>query len=413
MYRPEKGRRCVGVCAGLAVHLGVSVTVVRLLFFAVSLLFSLPLGVAVYLMLWVFTPVGYHVDPETGRIQVGGDSFWVRLLRRESPWPVVVTAAILLMVGVPWAAAIVGPKLSLPVVASLLTVAGGAAIAWSHLDEEDRQYWMGISGGHRWGVVRVVCGAAVAVAGMVVLVLHGSDSQVLWSVCIAVAAVLAGLAVVLTPWAIRLRRRLQTEQAARIRETERADIAAHLHDSVLQTLALIQRSDDLSRAAQLARVQERELRQWLYAGGRAATDSLSTMVGDVVSEVEELHGVPVELVTIGDRELDEPTEAAVRALREALLNAVRHGAAPVTAYVEVGRTGLEIFVRDRGEGFDLDAVPTDRLGVRESILGRMERAGGSARIRRLESGTEVELTLPFSSSSSAEAAGGSLGEAVV
>ncbi|MGL4175265.1 MAG: sensor histidine kinase, partial [Dermatophilaceae bacterium] len=170
---------------------------------------------------------------------------------------------------------------------------------------------------------------------------------------------------------------------------------AHLHDSVLQTLALIQRqSADPASVTRLARAQERELRSWLYAGPVGAQSSLAAAVTEVANEVEDVHGVPIDLVVTGDRPFEEHGAALSRAVREALLNAVRHGRPPVAAYLEIGTDGVEAFVRDRGDGFDLDDVPDDRLGVRQSVLGRMERHGGSARIRRLEEGTEVELRLP-------------------
>ncbi|GMA38520.1 sensor histidine kinase [Mobilicoccus caccae] len=193
---------------------------------------------------------------------------------------------------------------------------------------------------------------------------------------------------------MRFWQRYQIEQTTRIRETERADIAAHLHDSVLQTLALIQRTDDPTRITQLARAQERELRSWLYGAPTQSVDTLAAAAAAVTHEIEDLHGVPVDLVLTGDRPLDEAGQALVAAMREALANAVRHGSPPVSAYIEVGPRLVEAFIRDHGPGFDLDAVPEDRLGVRESLFGRMERHGGSARIRCLEVGTEVSLSLP-------------------
>jgi signal transduction histidine kinase len=197
------------------------------------------------------------------------------------------------------------------------------------------------------------------------------------------------------PWAVRLWGDLRREQAAAARASERADIAAHLHDSVLQTLALIQRrAGDPAAVTQLARAQERELRTWLYAGQSGTGDSLAAVVAEAAHEVEDVHAVPVDLVVTGDRPVEPHGIALARALREALLNAVRHGRPPVTAYVEIGANGVEAFVRDHGDGFELDDVPVDRLGVRESILARMDRHGGSARVRRREDGTEVELTLP-------------------
>lgn len=178
-------------------------------------------------------------------------------------------------------------------------------------------------------------------------------------------------------------------------EATRADIAAHLHDGVLQTLALIQRSaDDPAAVIGLARKQERELRAWLYGSTDDPSETLAAAVTAAAAEVEELHGVPIDVVVTGDRPLDDGGRTLVRALREALLNAVRHGSPPVSAYVEIGPRAVEAFVRDHGAGFDVSAVPSDRLGVKESIMGRMTRHGGTAEVRRRDPGTEVILTMP-------------------
>lgn len=394
MYRPQSGRVLVGVCAGLSAHLGVPLAWARGGFVMATLFGGV--GVPAYLMLWIFTPAGYHVDPRTGEVQAAdGGSLGERIGRIDPAWRVLIAGAGMLALGGPLLAGMFGTDLPLTSVLAVLAVVAGAVIAWSRLDAEERRHWLGVrSSRDRSSLARIVAGAALAVSGSIVLATRGSGPTILWDVLIATLAVLCGLGLVLAPWALRFWRRLQDEQASRIRETERADIAAHLHDSVLQTLALIQRTDDPARIAQLARAQERELRTWLYGGGKAATDSLATAATDIAAEVEELHGVPIDLVVTGDRPLDEGAEALVRAFREALLNAVRHGAPPVTAYVEAGHERVEAFVRDRGAGFDIADIPEDRLGVRESILGRMERHGGTAKIRRLEGGTEVELCLP-------------------
>jgi signal transduction histidine kinase len=203
---------------------------------------------------------------------------------------------------------------------------------------------------------------------------------------------------VLAPWAVRLWRDLDSEREARVRETERAEIAAHLHDSVLQTLALIQRSSgDAARVARLARAQERDLRDWLYGPRPSPVATVAGAVREAGAEVEDRHGVALELVVVGDRPMDERSAALVAALREAMWNAVRHAGAPVSVYVEVGPDDIEGFVRDRGSGFDPGAVPKDRLGVRESIIGRMERHGGTAQVRSDDDGTEVRLRLPLRS----------------
>jgi signal transduction histidine kinase len=218
-------------------------------------------------------------------------------------------------------------------------------------------------------------------------------------VVLAVVVVVVGLTIILAPWWLRLVRGLDAERAERIRSQERAELAAHLHDSVLQTLALMQkRAQDPREVAALARRQERELRSWLNApGGRRGEPdaSLATALEDAVAEVEDAHGVPVEVVAVGDRPLDARGAALVAAAREAVLNAVKFAPdAPISVYAEVDGDRVEVFVRDRGPGFDLAAVPADRRGLRESVLGRMERHGGRAEVHTLPgAGTEVELVL--------------------
>jgi signal transduction histidine kinase len=290
------------------------------------------------------------------------------------------------------------------VVPAALAVAG-AVIAWAQLDAAERGRWIaGATGGTRGGAWRLAAGLALAATGILLLAVTGSDASALRPALLASAAVLAGVGLLLAPWALRLWRGLEAERAARVRATERADIAAHLHDSVLQTLALIQRrAGDPTEVARLARAQERDLRSWLYGptstgSGTAAASpagSLRAAVERAAAAVEDAHAVPVEVVVVGDRPLDQPAEALVQALREATVNAVRHARPPVRVYVEASGDGVEAWVADRGDGFDPAGVPPDRLGVRESVVGRMERAGGSARVRRAPGGgTEVVLRLP-------------------
>jgi signal transduction histidine kinase/phage shock protein PspC (stress-responsive transcriptional regulator) len=390
LERPVQGRYLAGVCAGLAEHLGLDVRHVRLAFGLACLAGGA--GIAAYLFLWALTPQSLGTIPvaRTDAVAVGRPT--------NEPVRNLVVGLGLLFVGGALVAQQRGVNLRLGLLIPILTVVGGAVLAWSQLDDAERGRWLvGDMGpaGRRAGLVRLGIGIALATFGVVVLVTQGRGFSGLWEVGIPAVAVLAGVALVAAPWGVRLWADLRAEQAQRIRETERADIAAHLHDSVLQTLALIQRqAGDPAAVVRLARAQERELRGWLYAGPLGSQASLASAVTEVAHEVEDLHGMPIELVVTGDRPLDVGGAALVRALREALLNAVRHGAAPVSAYVEVGSDSVEAFVRDHGPGFDLDAVPKDRFGVRESILGRMSRHGGAAALRRLEQGTEVSLTLP-------------------
>ncbi|NKY39790.1 sensor histidine kinase, partial [Cellulomonas septica] len=209
---------------------------------------------------------------------------------------------------------------------------------------------------------------------------------------------------------LRLVRALGDERAARARESERADIAAHLHDSVLQTLALIRaRADDAAEVARMARAQERELREWMYDERPAPGTSVAAVVKDVVAEVEDSRSGPtgdpvaIDVVVVGDRVPDADTEALVQATREALVNAVVHGRPPVSLYLEVRSDAVEVFVKDRGDGFDVDAIGPDRFGVRESIMGRVRRRGGTAEVTsRPGRGTEVHLLVPVRAAAAAE-----------
>jgi len=394
MERPVHGRRLAGVCAGLAEHLGLNVRYVRLAFFLSCLAGGA--GIVAYLFLWALTPQSLDSGPVAGPDAVGASRPANESLRN------LVIGLGLLAVGGVFFAQQQGVNLRLGVMIPLLAVAAGVVLAWSKLDEAERGRWLARdmgSGGRRGALVRLGIGIALATVGVIVLATQGRGLAGLWDVGIAAVAVLVGAGLIAAPWGVRLWGDLRTEQTQRIRETERADIAAHLHDSVLQTLALIQRkAGEPAEVVRLARAQERELRGWLYAGPLGSQASLASAVTEVAHEVEDLHGVPIELVVTGDRPLELAGTALVQALREALLNAVRHGAPPVSVYVEVGPEVVEAFVRDHGPGFELTEVPPDRFGVRESILGRMRRHGGSAGVRRLEHGTEISLRLPVTAS---------------
>jgi signal transduction histidine kinase len=216
----------------------------------------------------------------------------------------------------------------------------------------------------------------------------------------AMFAVVIGIALLVGPAVLRLAHDLVAERRERIRADERAEVAAHLHDSVLQTLALVQRrAGEPREVVRLARMQERELRGWLLGGdapAAAPASSLGAALEEVAAAVETEHGVPVEVVRVRDRAL-EGAEPLLAAAREAIVNAARHSGAPgVSVYLEVEPDRATVFVRDRGKGFDPDAVPTDRGGISHSIVGRMARAGGNAAVRStVGDGTEVELVLPL------------------
>ena len=238
--------------------------------------------------------------------------------------------------------------------------------------------------------------ALIGGAALIVLSFTGALDSLGDAVLTIVVVVLA-IGLVLAPFWWRLGRNLSAERSERIRSQERADMAAHIHDSVLQTLTLVQkRADDPRAVAQLARAQERELRGWLFTGDRApASASLAAALEEAAAEVEDAHRVPIEVVAVGDAPVGDAANALVGAAREAMVNAAKFApdAGEVAVYAELAPSRSQVFVRDRGDGFDPEAVPEDRRGVRESIIGRMERSGGSARIRSSEAGTEVELTI--------------------
>lgn len=402
LVRHTQGRVVGGVAAGLACHLGIPVKFVRLGFLVTAIPFGA--GFAVYAFLWATMPRGVaepgpagqaNATPQPSDRSSGTGSRLalrdVKIWLRSGNEPVLLTllgVIALVVAGALWlgtAGIGIRPEVVLPVVAIVI----GTIFFWSQLDDADP---IGARRPVRW--IWLVGGLGLTTLGLVGLLAGGTDLGQLWRVAGAVLAALVGVAVLAAPWILRLWTNLRAEQAARIRATERADIAAHLHDSVLQTLALIQRrADDPAMVARLARAQERQLRIYLYdEDARAGT--LGAALTAALGEVEDLHGVPVQLVVTGDRPMDDHLDALVKAVREAAWNAVRHAEPPVTVYVEVGPTAVEAFVRDHGAGFDLSDIPDDRAGVRKSIIGRMERHGGTARIRKRFDGTEIQLRQP-------------------
>jgi signal transduction histidine kinase/phage shock protein PspC (stress-responsive transcriptional regulator) len=407
LRRATDGRVVAGVCRGLADHLGLHPLALRVGFVALTVVGGV--GALIYAFLWAtiqpedgvgLGPVPRGAGGRGGRApQVPGEPGWRRGSRVLEPGVLlVVGGGLAILVGVLAVVQAQGVNLRLDITVPVLVLTVGAVFVWSQLDTSGQDRLLAAQGGDRQQAIgRLVIGLGLAVAGLVALGAQGSSLADLRNVGGAVLVTLVGVGVLAAPYVARLWRDLREEQAARVRETERADIAAHLHDSVLQTLALIQRrADDPVQVTRLARAQERELRHWLYTGPVGPAATLAGAVASVGHEVEDLLGAPIELIVTGDRPLDADGQALVNALREAMVNAVRHGAPPISAYVEVGPDAVEAFVRDHGPGFQLDAVPEDRLGVRESILGRMQRHGGTARVRRLEQGTEVSLELPLS-----------------
>ena len=367
--RAKDGRLVAGVCAGLAGNLGLDPMVVRLAF--VGLAAAGPYGYAAYFAFWVLVP---------GRDEPPG--------RRR---PAQLVAYALLAAGLSVLTG--GSGIAQLALWPVLVVAVGAALLWQQADRDQRERWSTLPKGMWW---RGLLGMLLVVGGIGGFFVQKVSPQQIPQVLLATAIILTGVTVILTPWLVRLWQELDAERAERVRSQERAEVAAHIHDSVLHTLTLIQRNaQDPKEVARLARSQERELRAWLYQPKSDSSQLFAAAVKEVSAEVEDAHGVPVEVVCVGDCPLDDRVSAMVQAAREALVNAAKYSGAPsISVYAEVEGDELEIFVRDRGAGFDLDGVPPDRMGVRGSIIGRMERHGGTARVRSAPGeGTEIRLEL--------------------
>ncbi|MGX1160084.1 phage shock protein C (PspC) family protein [Arthrobacter sp. SLBN-100] len=320
---------------------------------------------------------------------------WFRFRDMRYGKEILLGVGLLLVAGI-LIAQLLGVDVPLGTLIPAAAVLGGASIAWVQLDETRRAGLVDkTKADQAGGWARLAAGLALVVAGVLVMVSGSGSWEQTWLALLASVAVLGGVVLVLLPWGLKFWRDLEAERAGRIRETERAEIAAHLHDSVLQTLALIQRrASNEHDVVRLARAQERELRGWLFTDPGKDAGQLSDRIKAVAAEVEDLLGHAVEVVSVGDTVVSEGHEALIQASREAMLNASRHGGGTVSVYLEVSGGRAEVFIKDRGPGFELQHVPEDRLGVRESIIGRMNRHGGTATIISTTEGTEVRLSYP-------------------
>lgn len=367
-----EGRIAVGVCASVSNTLGVDPLVTRLCF--VVLAVAGGWGVLIYSAAWLWFVVGAESVPPRPSLNDDGD------VARDLGFAVVTLGLLLVLrdLDIGFVDALVWP---------VALIALGLAVAWRRVGEVPTNGWL----------PRAIIGAVVVLLGSIPLV--GSDLTLsTWIRTLGgVAIVLAGVSVMFAPTLRALGTELVEERQRRIRSDERAVISSHLHDSVLQTLALIQkRAADPAEVAALARQQERELRSWLYAADVASTDTFRSAVLSAAADVEGLYRTPVESVVVGDLPMDGRVAAIVAAAREAAVNAAKFsGAMVIDVYAEVTPSLVELFVRDRGIGFDVEAVAPDRRGIAESIVARVERVGGVAEIRSgAGKGTEVRLRLP-------------------
>ncbi|WP_259453328.1 ATP-binding protein [Streptomyces ginkgonis] len=400
LYRSAEGRWLGGVAQGLAGHVGVPVSWVRLVLAA--LVMANGLGILVYGAFWFVVPLGTPAQQAAlaqppRRLRIPSKGQLVALVVAASAMG-VLAANLQFSVG----DAYLWP---------LLIIAVGAAMVWRQADNARREHWAEVTRRTRWlPLLRYAAGAALVSLGVTSFVWLRSATEpgeTLSTALQAAVAVVVGIALLAGPYLVRMVQELSEERTMRIRAQERAEVAAHVHDSVLHTLTLIQRNADNAReVARLARAQERELRTWLHKSaenpGRVESEeesgprTFAEGVRATAAEVEDHHGVPIEVVCVGDCPLEEALAAQLQAAREAMVNAAKYGGegGPVRVFAEVEGRTVFVSVRDRGPGFDPDAVPADRMGVRESIIGRMGRNGGTARVKSTAGeGTEVELTM--------------------
>ena len=408
-------RIVAGVCAGFAEHSGLPVTLVRSVTFVLALCGGF--GVLLYAWLWATTPDeaadarrGAQPDPLPKAVLVGSSSSPVpgpgtaapagrsasTADPAAGPRRTPVTEIFLGLALVATAGALIlnrlGADLPLDAIIPAIVALAGTGLAWRQFAELRSG-----AGPRSSGMLVRALGALVLVALGILLFFVTSERPNVWTVVVAAVSVLIGVAVVVAPWVVRLTRDLADERAARERAGERAEMAAHLHDSVLQTLALIQqKAGPHSDAARLARAQERDLREWLFTGSPTGAIDFPTELRRLATIVERDYAVQVDVVAVGSIDREVP-EALLAATREAVLNAARHAGGRVSVYLESSPTAIEVSITDRGPGFSIGDIPADRMGVRESILGRMHRAHGTATVQPGPggTGTEIRLTLPL------------------
>ena len=369
--RSTDDRVVAGVCAGLARAVGVDPPVVRI---AAIVLGITGTGAFLYLSGWAVLPSGPtpdRADDDTPEVRRG-------------------LGLVLIVLGVVLAQEAVGAGLPPAIVWPVVVVGVGVGVVVWQVQPRLRAT--------RSEAFRIAAGIVVVGTGITALIAGNLSFEVIRSSILATSLVLGGVALIVGPWIAVLMRDRADERRRRLHADARADMAAHLHDSVLQTFARIQRTDDPRVIAQLARQQERELRRWLYADSDdPAATTLKNSVDRIAGIVEDRFDVAVEQVVVGDVALDMTLEALMGAMGEAVTNAAKwSGCDQVSVYAEVEDDGVRVFVRDTGTGFDPGAVAEDRLGLRESIVGRMERVGGTVDIRSARGvGTEVELFAPL------------------
>jgi signal transduction histidine kinase/phage shock protein PspC (stress-responsive transcriptional regulator) len=385
-HRSQNDRVLAGVAAGIAERLGIDAIVIRLAF--IVLAFAGGFGVIAYLLSWLIA--GEPIDEQPCARSTG--------LRQVVAVALVVAGLlVILRAARVW--------FGDPIAWAVGLGAFGSAIIWTRSDVGRARFARltsrlprtpaeMVTGRSKW---RFVIGALMVVVGMGIFLAANTSFRAVGSVTFAVFVTAIGVGLAVGPWIFDLVRQLGDERRERIRSEERAEVAAHLHDSVLQTLAMIQRAPSPEEMTTLARAQERELRAWLYGRAPAGDGKLLREALDgMAARIERGHRVAIDVVVVGDVVVDERVRALIDAAGEAATNAAKHsGAKSVSIYAEVSDGAVNVYVRDEGEGFDVDERAADGRGIAESIIGRMARNGGTATLSSSPSeGTEVHLILP-------------------
>ena len=372
--RSRSDRVIAGVCGGVGTRLGIDATIVRIAFVALALAW---VGVPLYLVGWILLPQAAAPTDGTERADAALPARTAA--RRAAGMALIVVGTVLLVrhLGVALPDTVIWPA---------LCVAFGLGIVVWRVQPA--------AGLDRTVAMRIAAGTILLALGIGVIAATNLSLSAVRDGLLSGGLVVGGLALIMGPWVAVLVRDRREERQRRIRADERAEMAAHLHDSVLQTLALVQRADDPARMAALARRQERELRGWLYGGGSEPNQAtVRAAVEHLAGVIEDRHGVVMDVVAVGDAPLDPAMESLVAAAGEAMTNAARWSGCPtVSVYVEATPQGVDVFVRDRGTGFDPQAVDGDSRGIRDSIRGRLDRVGGRCEITSSKGqGTEVRL----------------------
>lgn len=387
-------RWLAGVAAAIATEIGLDPLLIRLAFVLLTL--ANGVGLALYAASWLWFTYAAAGTHRAGR------GAYVAVPKAKTPTRRAIGVSCIVLGVVLLARQALPSGLEDATLWPVAIAAFGLLLAWS-------------SGKVDWSqpreLARAAGGLCLIAAGVISFIALNFARTAAPRALLLATGVLSLVVVIVTPWLWRAASQVGEARLERIRAEERAEMAAHLHDSVLQTLSLITRSaDDPTATRQLARRQERELRQWLFGQGDRGNsgDTFRAALERVAAAVEDLHGVPIETVIVGDCLVDEAITATVAATREALINAAVHsGATTIDLYGELESGKLEVYVRDKGGGFEMTTVASDRRGVAESIVGRMKRIGGKATVTSQPGqGTEVVLELPRTALAAAADGGG-------